>query len=479
MSMSSETVPRIVSMKPALVLVAVAAVVALVFVWRDRSSHDLVIANVRCLHDDRIAREPCAVAIDAGRIRYVGAHEPSARRRLDGRGGVLAPGFLDTNVPGFVLAGRGSRLKLLDGVTTYLSAHGGLPGDAPAVHGRHSVLNYATTVGVAGFRTQLRAPGFDVIAALDAGLVAGAYGISLSPEYDPDGTTVELVRRICEQFGPRGVPIAFHTRYSAKDRELEGVAEALDCARQGAPVHLLHVSSTGATHHPREAVALIDEVRRAGHTVLFDFYPYTTWASSIQRARFVGDWLVRYDVGWDRVRIPGRAGALDATAFEALRGSGRNWIVTVDSIPAATVEYFARETDAPIGSDSAPSDVGVVHPRGAGSFARFLHRYADDGPDALGRALFRLSTRAYERFAAYVPELAERGRVETGYVADLVVWDPAAIRDHATIERPLEPSTGVVAALIKGVVVVADGEPVDDAGEPGQWLPGRYAQGGS
>jgi N-acyl-D-amino-acid deacylase len=151
----------------------------------------------------------------------------------------------------------------------------------------------------------------------------------------------------------------------------------------------------------------------------------------------------------------------------------------VDSIPATTVDYFARETDAPIGSDSAPSDVSDVHPRGAGSFARFLHRYVDDGPDALGRALFRLSTQAYERFAPYVPELAERGRVETGYVADLVVWDPAAIRDRATIERPLEPSTGVVAALINGVVVVADGEPVDDGGEPGQWLRGRYTQGGS
>jgi hypothetical protein len=461
-------------MKRASVLAVIGAILALlVLVWRERAFHDVVVANVRCLRDDRIPDEPCTVAIDADRITYVGARVPAARRRIDGRGGVLAPGFLDTNVPGFVAPGVGSHLKLLDGVTTYLSAHGGLPGDAPAVHGRSSVLNYATTVGVTGLHARAT-PGFDVLAELDAGLLAGAYAISLSPEYDPRHTTVELVRRICERFGRRGVPIAFHTRHSAKDRELEGVAEAVDCARRGAPVHLLHLSSTGGTHHPREAVALVDEARRAGQIVFYDFYPYTSWASSIQRARFDGDWLARYDVDWDRVRIPGRAGALDAASFAALRASGRQWTVAVDAIPQATLDFLARETDAPIGTDSTPSARGGMHPRAAGSFARFLRQYAGDGPHALDRALFRLSTRAYERFAPYVPALAERGRVESGYVADLVVWDPAAIQDHATIERPLEPSTGVIAALVNGVVVVADGTPVANVEDTGQWLRGRF-----
>jgi len=462
-------------MKRAYVVAAMPAILALVvIVWRERSLHDVVISNVRCLRDDRIANEACLVAIDADRIVYVGSRASWARRRIDGRGGILAPGFLDTNVPGFIPPGLGSELKLSDGVTTYLSAHGGLPGDAPAAHGQPSVLNYATTVGVAGFRDRWDAAGFDVIAALDAGLAAGAYGISLSPEYDPEHVTVELVRMVCERFGPRQVPIAFHTRYSSRERELEGVAEAIDCAHRGAPVHLLHVSSTGATHHPREAVALIDEARRAGYTVFFDFYPYTSWASSIQRARFRGDWLSRYDVGWDRVRIPGRVDPLDSASFEALRATGRHWVVTVDSIPEPTVEFFARDTDASIGTDSTPSAGGVVHPRGAGSFTRFLHRYAHDDQDALGHALFRLSTRAYERFAPYVPGLADRGRVAAGYVADLVVWDPAAIEDRSTIERPLEPSRGVVAALVNGAIVVADGHPVAKMPVDGQWLRGRF-----
>src|SRR6185369_2980699 len=140
-------------------VVAAGLALAVAFGSRDFGSHDLVIAHVRCLHDDaRIAPEPCAVAIDGDRIAAVAATEPRARRRVDGRGGVVAPGFLDTNVPGFVAPGLGSDLKLLDGVTTYLSAHGGLPGDAPAVRGDASVLNYATTVGLAGFRERLAKP---------------------------------------------------------------------------------------------------------------------------------------------------------------------------------------------------------------------------------------------------------------------------------------------------------------------------------
>jgi len=457
--------------------IAIGIALALAWRMRDFASHDLVIAAVRCLRDDHIATETCAVAIDGERITAVTSREPRGRRRIDGRGGVVAPGFLDTNVPGFIAPGLGSEVKLLDGVTTYLSAHGGLPGDTPAVRGEASVLNYATTVGLAGFRQRLAEPDFDPIAALASGLAAGAYGISLSPEYDPEHITVELVRAICERFGPRGVPIAFHARYSDAERELEGVQEAIACAERGAPVHLLHLASTGATHHPREALALVDAARRAGHVVLFDFYPYTSWASSIQRARFAGDWLARYAVGWDRVRVPGRDGPLDAASFAALRNSGRDWIVAVDAIPQATVDVFARESDAPIGTDSAPSAARDVHPRGAGSFARFLRRYTDDGPEALGRALYRFSTRAYERFAPYVPALAERGRVAPGYAADLVVWDPETIEDRATVEQPLVPSAGVIAAVVGGVVVVEDRTPVKDVRDTGHWLRGRFAGG--
>ncbi len=458
-------------MRAAVVVVAVCVATFATLSGCIEPSHDVVVTDVRYLRDDGVTTERYNVAVRGGRISYVGTATPRAQRRIDGHGGVLAPGLLDTNVPGFIEGPLASELKLRDGVTSYLSAHGGLPGDSLAARKRPSVLNYATTVGLVGIRTRAAAA---VTAALDDALAAGAYGISLSPEYDP-GTPPELVSAICATFGPRGVPIAFHTRYSDVEHELEGLAEALDCARSGAAVDVLHLSSTGGTHHVEEAVAMIERARAAGSIVLFDFYPYTAWASSIQRARFDGDWMARYRVRWEDVRLPGRATPLDPESFAALRRSGRQWSIAVDGIPRATVDYLALHTDAPIGTDSAPSAFGDVHPRGAGSFARFVREYVQTGRISLADALRRFSTRPCERFAPWIPELATRGRIAVGYTADLVLWDPEAIADHATFEEPLAPSTGVVAALVNGVVVIADGRTDLDV-DSGRWMRGRFTR---
>lgn len=437
-------------------------------------SHDLVITHVHYLRGAEITSELYNVAVRGGRISYVGTEPPPAKRTLDGRGLVLAPGFLDTNIPGFVRVGTPSRLKLADGVTSYLSAHGGLPGDSLAHQGHQTILNYATTVGLIGSRDRLGDPTFDLPAALEAGVRAGAYGVSLSPEYAPDDATPERVQAICARMGALSTPVSFHARFSSRDQELEGVEEAFACARRHAPVHVLHITSTGGTWHPREAAAIAARARDLGLTLFFDFYPYTSWSSSIQRARFRGDWLERYGVGWDHVRIAGVAGPVDRARLEELRATGRDSNVIVDSIPQETLDFFAVESDASIGSDTAPTS-GSSHPRGAGSFARFIRTYVATGRLPLATALHRFSTAACARFAPFIPSLARRGRIEVGYFADLVLWDPHAIRDNATADQPLEPSSGVVAALVNGVPVIVDGRYVGARRGIGEWMKGRLA----
>lgn len=79
------------------------------------------------------------------------------------------------------------------------------------------------------------------------------------------------------------------------------------------------------------------------------------------------------------------------------------------------------------------------------------------------------------RGGPWIPALSERGRIEVGYVADVVVWDPATVQDHATSEQPLAPSTGVVAALVGGIVVIDERQPVSEMRDTGRWLRGRFA----
>jgi dihydroorotase len=433
--------------------------------------HEVAITNVRCLRGDRVTDDACAVGIDGGRITYVGARTPRAHRRVDGEGGILAPGFIDTNVPGFVGPGAGSDVKLLDGVTTYLSAHGGLPVTRPHAAARRASSTTRPPSASPARASVVRVRTFSALSTMGCAPARTACRCHRST------TPLSSHRTSCGRCARASVrvafPIAFHTRYSALDRELDGVREAIACAQSGAPVHLLHLASTGGTHHPSEAIALVEDARRAGLTVLFDFYPYTSWASSIQRARFEGDWLARYAVGWDRVRVPGSSGTLDAERFDALRRSGRHWVVMVDAIPEATVDYFARATDAPIGTDSAPSEGRLAHPRGAGSFMRFLHRYGGTPTGSARRSP------AFRRTCASASRPGSRrsrsgGRVEVGYAADLVVLDPTTIGDHATSDAPLAPSTGVVAALVNGRVVVENRRPVPGVRDTGRWFRGRF-----
>jgi N-acyl-D-amino-acid deacylase len=94
------------------------------------------------------------------------------------------------------------------------------------------------------------------------------------------------------------------------------------------------------------------------------------------------------------------------------------------------------------------------HPRAYGSFARLLGYYVRDlGATTLQEAIQRLTS-----FPAANLRIADRGSLKTGYYADIVAFDPAAIRDHATIAAPHQYATGMQHVFVNGTQVLADGE---------------------
>jgi N-acyl-D-amino-acid deacylase len=107
-----------------------------------------------------------------------------------------------------------------------------------------------------------------------------------------------------------------------------------------------------------------------------------------------------------------------------------------------------------------------IHPRAYGSFAKVLGHYArDEKVFPLQEAIRRLTSLPAENL-----RLDRRGRLKPGHFADVVVFDPAKIRDHATFDKPHQYATGVQHVFVNGVQVLRDGEPT--GATPGRALRG-------
>jgi N-acyl-D-amino-acid deacylase len=138
-------------------------------------------------------------------------------------------------------------------------------------------------------------------------------------------------------------------------------------------------------------------------------------------------------------------------------------------------ENVKRQTALPwmsFGSDaeaSAPEGIFLkssTHPRAYGNFARFLGHYVrDQKMTSLSDAVRRLTSLPAENLG-----LRDRGRLAPGMAADVVLFDPATIADHATFESPMRYATGVRDVFVNGVQVLRNG------GHTGA-TPGRFLKG--
>jgi N-acyl-D-amino-acid deacylase len=452
------------------------------------------------------------VGIVADRIAAVGdLGGVSATRDIEARGLALAPGFIDvhTHDDNALLTTPDMAPKVSQGVTTVVAGNCGIS-LAPLVHddppppldvlGRNAyrfrrfadyvealeaappAVNAALLVGHSTLRVAAMS---DVNrAATDAeirimrvelrdALAAGAIGFSTGLFY-PTGksATIDEVASVLEAAAGSGAVYATHMRSEAAEVE-ESLEESFATARRAhAPLVISHHKCMGRPNFGRSRATLARiEAARQCQEVCVDVYPYTAGSTVLlpelidQASRIIVSWSAPHPTmaGRELAEIATEWGVSQREALTHLQpGGGIYFMMDEDD-----VERIMSYSHAMFGSDGLPHD-RFPHPRLWGTFPRVLGHYARDrGLFPLEDAIRRMSGLPAERFG-----LAERGQINPGYFADLVLFDPATILDAATFEHPTLPARGIDTVFVNGEAVWSNGR--STGARPGRVL--RRAQ---
>lgn len=337
---------------------------------------------------------------------------------------------------------------------------------------------------------------------------AGALGLSMGIMYSPECyySTEEMVE-IARVAGKYGGVLAVHMRGEG-DSLPASVAEAVSIARQAEiPLQISHLKAAGRNNWGTaiyRAFELIESARAEGQPVTCDAYPYEAGSTMLLTvippmllAGGVEQALRRLEtssgreklrkelslehrgwdnlvlsLGWDRVvissaaaeenqrfvgssvkEISGRMGCdeVDAVCELLLSEKGRAGIVIFSMSPQDVREVIKKPYTLII-SDSIYPASGNPHPRLYGSFPRVLSKYvAEEKLLTPEQAVKKMTS-----MPAGLLGLKGRGAIKEGYEADLLLFDPARVKDTATYERPAQLAEGMDLVLIGGQRVLAD-----------------------
>ena len=435
------------------------------------------------IHGDRIARiDPAA-----------GDYPPDA---IDGRGLVLAPGFIDAHTHDdlVVIAAPAMTAKISQGVTTVvvgncgisagtdLSGSPALPdplvllGAAAQFH-HADFASYAAAVDRAGpatnvvalvGHTALRAKHMERLdrdatggeraamrTDLQTALDAGAFGLSTGLAYaNANAASTAEVMDLAEALRGTGALYCTHLRSEAGEI-VAALGEAFAIGRHAAaPVIVSHLKCAGASHQGRsdEILALLETAGQA-QPVGCDCYPYTASSSTLDLQQVVPETPIK--ITWSEAE-PDQAGRMLSdiaadwrtdlvVAARRLQPAGAVYHCMVD----ADVDRILAHDLTMVGSDGLPCDPRP-HPRLWGSFPRVLGHYVRDrGLFPLATAIRKMTGLPADRFG-----LTDRGYIRVGMAADLVLFDPARIADRATYDDPTVPADGIVGVWVNGIATL-------------------------
>ena len=480
---------------------------------------DLLIRNGRVIDGTGAAARNADVAITGDRITFVGdaaRANITARRTIDARGLIVAPGFIDPHTHALEdLSSNDPKRRanldfLMQGVTTVITGNdGGGPFDVAQTLEKWRAegigSNGALLVGYGSVRqavmrmSDARAAGaqLDSMRALvDRGMREGALGMSTGLYYAPQSfsTTEEVIEmaKVAAKYG--GIYDSHLRDESSYTIGLLGaIREAVRIGKEaGMPVNISHIKALGVDVWGRSdsAIAIVEAARAAGAKVTADQYPYTASGSSVG-ASLLPRWA---EVGGGdslraRIADPATRARLVTDMTENLRRRGGAEALLMTSTRDSSIlgkrlsEIATKRGVSPVeaaiqiilngGSSVASfnmnekdieafmrrpwvmtgSDGSGGHPRKYGSFPKKWAEYVRGKKILTPEAFVHRSS----ALTAQTFGIKDRGVLAVGKFADVVVFDDATFKDRATYEKPTELAVGMKYVVVNGKVAVDGG----------------------
>jgi N-acyl-D-aspartate/D-glutamate deacylase len=459
----------------AILLLCSAAIAAPI---RAQGNYDVVIVNGRVMDPESGLDAVRNVGILAGKIRAISGGPLVGKTIIDAKNLVVAPGFIDLHQHG--QDAENDRVKAADGVTTSLELEVGVA-DVDSwydARGKNALINFGASVGHIPVRMavmhdpggllpsgdaahrQATATELDQIqAGIEKGLHRGALAVGLGPAYTAAATNWEIyeVFQIAARYG---ASIHVHIRGStpAEEGNLTGFQEVLsDAVATGAPLHIVHIQSTGGLNVVHE-LDMIRGVRTRGLDVTTEAYPYDHGMTELHSALFDNK-ENSAESYFASLLWPETGEHLTRESF--LRYRKTNGLVILPTTTPEMVRAAIADPLTMIASDGILI-AGKGHPRTAGTYARVLGEYVrQEKVLSLMDALRKMTLMPAQRLEKHAPVFHDKGRIRVGADADITVFDPEKVIDKATYEQPMQYSEGIQFVSVNGTLVVKDGKIVN------------------
>ncbi len=470
----------------------------------DSTPATTIIVNARVIDGSGDQSRDVNVRIEGDRIAAVGDLVPAAGDTVvDADGLVLAPGFIDVH------SHHDSRLFELpealaavnQGITTIVAGQDGghqypLAEFFAQLETSPAAVNVASYAGFGALREEVMGEDYqrhatpDEVAAMTAllrtELEAGALGLSSGLEYDPGSfSTTEEVIELARLAAAHGGTYISHIR--SEDRYFwEAIEEIIRIGREAdLPVQVTHMklAMNSWWGQAERLLTKLDDARASGVEITADIYPYRAWSTSFTWLTTVfpdrdldrrdgAEYILRDLLSPDDVLLP------DFLPEPAYNGLTLAEIAEVRGADVETTLMDLLKADTEMGSESGMigfamdepdieaimawphavicSDGGLdgSHPRGFGAFTRFLGHYVRErNVVSLEEGIRKMTSLSAEHV-----RITDRGAIEEGYYADLVLFDPETVIDRSTYEDPHVPSAGIEKVWVNGEVVFDGGE---------------------